>query len=228
MAEMLPRCARLFAIVVAANAIPGGLAESAPVVQRVVHGASYLNLPVSPGQLVEIQGTDLSLEFKVDYSNPRPTIILSTRVLFDGAPGRLEYVDSEYVGVYVPYNLEGRSSVTIVVEVAGVRSNAVTVAVSLAQIGIFTDSADGDGQAWVDNQDGSYNDDKTPAGSGEVVVIYGAGIGQTEPPGADGQEAPDSPLRRGRRNSNPLNFTCTLSSTSAGISRSCGNRLIVL
>ena len=36
------------------------------------------------------------------------------------------------------------------------------------------------------------------------------------------------PNIRGRRNSNPLNLTCTLSNASAGISRSSGNRLMVV
>ena len=41
----------------------------------------------------------------------------------------------------------------------------------------------GQGQAAALNQDGALNSAENPAAAGSVVVLYGTGEGQTDPPG---------------------------------------------
>jgi uncharacterized protein (TIGR03437 family) len=63
----------------------------------------------------------------------------------------------------------------------------VTVPVVAAQAGIFTADSSGSGQISMANQDYTLNSAANPADKGSVVIFYGTGEGQTNPPGVDGQ-----------------------------------------
>jgi len=56
---------------------------------------------------------------------------------------------------------------------------------------LFTADQSGKGQGAILNQDGSVNSDSNPADQGSIVVLWGTGDGQTDPPGVDGVLAPD-------------------------------------
>jgi uncharacterized protein (TIGR03437 family) len=51
---------------------------------------------------------------------------------------------------------------------------------------LFTSDLSGKGQGAILNQDYSVNTEAHPAAKGSVVMIYGEGGGQTDPPGIDG------------------------------------------
>ena len=56
------------------------------------------------------------------------------------------------------------------------KSNTVSLPVAKAAPGIFTQQY-GAGQAWVVNQDQTFNSDKTPAKRGSYVAFWATGQG---------------------------------------------------
>jgi uncharacterized protein (TIGR03437 family) len=58
--------------------------------------------------------------------------------------------------------------------------------VSKASPALFTANSTGSGQGAILNEDGSVNSTSNPAPAGSIVVLFGTGEGQTNPPGLDG------------------------------------------
>jgi uncharacterized protein (TIGR03437 family) len=73
------------------------------------------------------------------------------------------------------------------VEYKGGRSAPLTVPVIATGPALFSANASGAGPGAFLNQDGSLNTAANPAAKGGVVILYGTGEGQTNPPGQDGR-----------------------------------------
>jgi uncharacterized protein (TIGR03437 family) len=161
-----------------------------PRIQSVLNSASGVSVGVSPGEVVTISGSALGPAAPVSL-HPAPsglvdTTLAGTRVWFDSTAAPLVFVSDSQVSAVVPYELAGKSSTQIQVEVDGVKSAAVPVSVGDTVPGIFTINQTGSGQGAVLNQDYSVNSPSTPAPAGSVVMIYATGEGQTTPAGVDG------------------------------------------
>ncbi len=68
-------------------------------------------------------------------------------------------------------------------------SSAQTVAVADAQLGLVSANSSGSGQGAILNQDNSINSASNPAKRNSIVILFGTGEGQTDPPGVNGQLA---------------------------------------
>jgi uncharacterized protein (TIGR03437 family) len=90
---------------------------------------------------------------------------------------------------FAPYSLAGKTAANVQVEYQGVLSNSITLPVIDVAPGLFTLNSQGFGQGAVLNQDLSVNGPNNPAGLGQVIVLYGSGYGQSNPPGTDGKQA---------------------------------------
>lgn len=167
----------------------------------VVNAASFLSRAVAPGEIISVFGTGIGPAGGVGGSfNARGLLDISlanTRVLFDGVPAPLVYVQANQVSAVVPYSMAGRFTTELQTEHAGARTNTVTLPVAGASPGIFTRDSSGKGQGAILNQDGSFNSATNPAEKGSVVMIYATGEGQTDPAGLDGKPAAD-PLPKPR------------------------------
>ncbi len=75
----------------------------------------------------------------------------------------------------MPYSVAGKGTVPLVVEYQGQRSAPLAVRVGETGPGAFL------------NQDGSVNAAANAGARGSVVILYGTGEGQTNPPGRDGR-----------------------------------------
>jgi uncharacterized protein (TIGR03437 family) len=161
--------------------------------QSVVNGASYINGPLAPGELVTIFGSGLGPTTPA-YLQTSPdgqfvtTSLGGTQVLFDGIAAPVTYASDGQVNAIVPFEVAGAVSTQVVLSAQGVPSNAVTLPVAASSPAIFADSG-GAGQAAVLNQDNSPNGSSNPAAIGSVIQIFATGFGQTNPPGVDGQIA---------------------------------------
>ena len=62
----------------------------------------------------------------------------------------------------------------------------MTVPVVAAVPGLFSLNQSGSGEAVAYNQDLTLNSASNPAAKGSVIVVYGTGEGQTNPPGVTG------------------------------------------
>ena len=99
------------------------------------------------------------------------------QVLFDGVPSPLIYAGAGQINAIAPYSVANGIH-TVTVETPGGSVSSTNVSAVVSAPGVF-------GYAIV-NPDGSRNDVNHPAPAGSVVVMYGTGLGQTNPPGVDG------------------------------------------
>jgi uncharacterized protein (TIGR03437 family) len=164
----------------------------------IVNGASFAAGGITPGEIVTVFGTRMGPQtlapFILDGAGRVPSAVAGTRVLFGGQPAPLLYVSATQIGAIVPFAIRGRTTVDVVVDANGVRSEALNVSVVTAAPGLFTVDASGKGQAAALNQDGSLNASRSPARLGEVLVLFGTGEGATLPVGQDGAiTGPDTP-----------------------------------
>jgi uncharacterized protein (TIGR03437 family) len=170
-------------------------------IRGVQNAASYAAGSIAPGELVTIFGDGIGpaqiVSFQKETNDRIATELAATRILFSGRPAPLLYVWENQCSVFVPYEVEEKAVTDLVVEYNGVRSAPVTLNVTSASPGLFAAQANGAGQGAILNEDGSLNSAARPARAGSIVVVYGTGEGQSDPPGIDGQIADES-LRRPR------------------------------
>jgi uncharacterized protein (TIGR03437 family) len=156
----------------------------------VVNAANYTGGPVSPGEIITVYGSpigpDALTTLQLDSSGKVSTTVAETRILFDGVPAPLIYVSASQASAVVPYEVADKTRTEVQVEYRNVKSNPVLIAVTPATPSVFTANASGAGQGAILNQDGTINSDANPAAQGSVIVIYGAGGGQTVPAGVTG------------------------------------------
>ena len=166
-----------------------------------VHGATFSDRVVAPGQVISIFGTNLGPATPVglEVSGGLVTTTLAgARVIFDGTPAPLIAVSAGQINAIAPYSIDGRSTTQVAVEYLGQRSNIVSLSVSATAPGLFSANASGRGQAAVLNQDGTVNSASNPATRGSIAVLFGTGEGQTTPAGVDGKVNNGTPLPRPR------------------------------
>ncbi|HEV2447575.1 MAG TPA: hypothetical protein VGS58_16710, partial [Candidatus Sulfopaludibacter sp.] len=134
---------------------------------------------VAPGELIQIAGQKLGPATKVmaqlDSSNRLPFSVAGTAVTFDGIAAPLISVQDGAIVCFVPFAVSAATEVTV--KSSAGQSNAVRVPVSPAQPEILA----------IANQDGTPNSANNPAAQGSVITVYVSGLGQTNPPGVDGQ-----------------------------------------
>jgi uncharacterized protein (TIGR03437 family) len=188
--------------VTAAPAVPPGVTPVVVPVELVVpppgprvrtfgvtSAGSYAHSIVAPGEAVVIFGqgfgpTDLAglaLE-----NGAVTTEIGETRILFDGEAAPMIYSVANQASCFVPFSVEGKKFVEMVVEYQGVSSPPVRLAVLPVKPALLTSDQSGGGIGAILNQDNSYNLQK-PAQPGEIVQIFGIGGGQTTPPSVGGR-----------------------------------------
>jgi uncharacterized protein (TIGR03437 family) len=157
----------------------------------VVNAASFAPSAVSPGEIVTIYGSNLGpstlTTAQLDSTGQKlSTSVAGTQVFFDTDPAPIVYTSAGQASVIVPYSVQGKSAVNVLLVYNGALQDATPIIVAQSAPGIFT--ADGK-QAAALNQDTSYNSASNPAARGSTVVLFATGEGQTNPPGVDGQIA---------------------------------------
>jgi len=159
----------------------------------VVGAADYTSGVVTAGQAIVIFGSGFGPSqlagLALGEDGRVATMVGETRVLFDNQPAPIIYAANGQVSAFVPFGVAGRTVTEMRVEYRGVQSPPVFVRVLASVPGLFTANASGSGQGAILNQDGTPNSVANPAAPGDVVVLFGSGAGQTDPPGVDGRLA---------------------------------------
>ena len=155
--------------------------------------ASYVGGSIAPGEIVVLTGASIGpaplTTLALTPANTVATTLGETRVLFDEVPAPLLYVSAGQTSAIVPYEMAGRASARVVVEYRGNRSAAITAPVVAAKPALFSANASGRGPGAIQNEDFSLNTADNPSPRGRVVILYGTGEGQTNPPGVSGRLA---------------------------------------
>lgn len=171
-------------------------ASSGVSIAAVANAASYAQNTVSPGMIATLAGNGIGpaqLAVGGAVSGRLPTSLGGTRVLFDDTPAPVIYVSSGQTSVVVPYNVNGKRTVQVVVERDGQRSAPLTVTVAAAVPALFSANASGQGPGAFLNQDGRINTPQNPADQQSIVILYGTGEGAVSNTPADGALV-DTPL----------------------------------
>ncbi|MBM3810250.1 MAG: hypothetical protein FJW20_01320 [Acidimicrobiia bacterium] len=159
----------------------------------VVGAADFIGGTVSPGQAIVIFGSGYGpaelATAAIGADGRLATSLGGTRILFDGVPAPMIYAANGQAAAFTPFAVASRISTSVQIEYLGRLSPAVLLPVAPALPGLFTAASSGFGQASALNQDGAFNSTASPAAPGEVIVLYGSGAGQTNPPGVDGRVA---------------------------------------
>jgi uncharacterized protein (TIGR03437 family) len=173
--------------------VPVGFTVTAqlPTITSLVNAASFLNQPISPGEVVSIFGTAIgpqsALQLQLDSSGKVFTSLGNVQVMVSGHLAPLTFVSSTQINCVVPYEIVGISNPSVPsvqVRYSGQASNPIELTSALTSPAIF--ATNGTGQAAILNQDGSLNGPANPEAAGNIVSIFVTGEGQTSPPGVTG------------------------------------------
>lgn len=159
-------------------------------IRALVNAASGAQGAISPGMIFVAYTSEIGPE-QLAGSAFTPAGLLDTtraetRFLFDGVAAPIVYVSATQSSGIVPYSVAGKTSVQVVGEYRGQRSAPITLNVAPTAPGLFSANQSGSGQGALLNENGSYNSAANPAARGSVIVLFGTGEGQTNPPGVDG------------------------------------------
>ena len=139
--------------------IPVSLAVTAPPpatpsITDVLNAASFARVPVVPGSLTTIMGSNFAGK--------------SVSVAFDGLPATVSFSNATQINVLVPAGVGMKGAAQLVVTVDGVSSAPRTVMVAPFAPAIFS--------GVVLNQDGTVNDVNHGASPGSVIQIFATGL----------------------------------------------------
>ena len=167
----------------------GPSVPSAGVTSAASYSASATN-GVSPGEMLTLFGQGLGpaqlTGLQLDSTGKVAALLAGTQVLFDDTPGPLIYTSSGQVSVMAPYDLAGKSTVTITAQYQGLSSPPVNVAVAPANPALFTLNSSGQGDGAIVRPDGSAVNAANPARAGDVLLLFAEGYGVSTPALPDG------------------------------------------
>ena len=171
----------------------------------VVHGASFQPDPLAPGTLISIFGQGLSHEPETGAGRladglPLPIELAGTQITLAGRPLPILFSRAEQVNAVVPFELADRlnESLPLLVQRTDTPSVAIPqpVLLTAARPALFTQNASGSGPGSIQNVNFQLVTLAQPVKSGDVVIIYGTGLGTVSPAVASGEAAPGSPPAR--------------------------------
>lgn len=145
---------------------------------------------IAPGEILALYGQDLGpTQFTtatLSSAGLVNTSLEGTQVLFNGVAGPMWYTSTGQIAVIVPYEIDGQSTVSVVVSYLGLQTSPITFKVVPANPGVFTQNY-GKGDAIVVRiSDKSVISTSNPALPGDTLILYGEGYGVTSPLLADG------------------------------------------
>ena len=167
----------------------------------ILNAASFADQSVAPGEIVSIFGSNLGPVGGIaataadgNIQGPEGTWVFVEGENRYGVP--VLFARHDQLNVIVPYHIAGERLVTFRVQTARGESPGFGVTVAPSAPGLFTLSGTGQGRGAILNQDGTVNSAENPAEQGSIIVLFGTGEGQTDPPGITGRliEPPISAL----------------------------------
>jgi uncharacterized protein (TIGR03437 family) len=169
--------------------------QDPPVVTKdsVVSAATPQSyVPLAPGGLFTIFGSRLADNTRQFINAPLPTQLSDTQVIMAGQPVPLLYAGPGQINAIVPVGIATNTTHQVLVQRGSTYSVPVPVEVAPAQPGAFEVQATGQAivQVFRVGVDPFLASPQTPAAAGDVVVLYCAGLGATNPLAYDGAVSP--------------------------------------
>jgi uncharacterized protein (TIGR03437 family) len=164
-------------------------AVAPPQVSQMVNAAD-LTLPVAPGGLVSLFGTNLSPTNMATSQIPLPTALANSCMSVNGTLLPLLFASPTQINAQLPFNAIGNSS--LVLYTPGGISNTFNFTIQPTAPSVFR-TANGTATI-IRNVDGQYITNNTPIHLNDYLTIYLTGMGGTTPAVAPGAAAPSNPL----------------------------------
>jgi uncharacterized protein (TIGR03437 family) len=165
-----------------------------PEITSIENGASFLEGPIAPGEILTIRGRNLGpatgAVYAVDTNGRLSDELAGVKVWIAGQQAIPLYAQSAQVNVMAPFGLTVASEVEVVVENSGHSSKPVTRQVAEAAPGVFTMDSSGVGPAAALDASLKPVSESNPVAPGGVIVLYATGLGKTNPPLPDGFVTP--------------------------------------
>jgi uncharacterized protein (TIGR03437 family) len=185
----------VIAALVCACLLPAALAQ--PVIGAAVNAASNEAL-LAPGCWMSIYGTNLAPETNQAAAVPLPHSLSGVSVSVNGVSAPLLFVSSGQINALVPFDIQvaGGSRVPADVVVTAPQGTSAPHPVFLTAVApaLYTRDMTGKGPAIVLTPGFQLLDSVAP---GDTVVVYAAGLGQTDPPAqSDSGGAATEPYNR--------------------------------
>ncbi len=159
----------------------------------VSNGASFVDGPIAPGELVTLKGVGLGPAQgtigQIGQNGLLTTQLEGTQVFFDGVAAPILYTQDKQVNVQAPFSLTPGTPTSIQVVYKGIATNPAKVPVQPEAPAIFHLDPNST-QGAIVNEDGTLNSPSNPAARGSFVSIFGTGGGPTSPPSITGGFAP--------------------------------------
>jgi uncharacterized protein (TIGR03437 family) len=168
----------------------------------IVNSANFAPItnPIAPNEFITLVGSGMAGGNFPAQTLPLPTTLGNVKVLINGIAAPLDYVSATQIIALVPSSISPANGVfyaTIQVVNNGAPSNQVTVYTNYTAPGVFAQPI-AVGPAAAQHADYSLISSTSPANPGEVITLYGAGLGSVTP-----AIVPDG----GAASSNPLSYT---------------------
>ena len=158
----------------------------------IVSSASFdPDLPLSPGTLVTIFGSDLSLDEAAAPALPLPLELGGTSIQIAGRVLPLLFVSARQVNALVPYELPANTSQQMIIRRGGTISHPSRIELAVAQPDVFAFASR---EGIVVDLAGLLVTADNPVAPGGIIVIFAAGLGPVTPEVTSGTAAPVSPL----------------------------------
>jgi uncharacterized protein (TIGR03437 family) len=146
----------------------------------LVANAIDFSQDMSAGALVSVMGNYLGpiqpVGGQISADGRVTTALGGDQVTFNGIAAPLLYASAGQINTAIPYALTAGTD-TVQVTTAG-GSGSIGSGLEAAGLALFAN--------YILNPDGTWNSAANPAPKGATLVLFGTGMGQTSPPGADG------------------------------------------
>ena len=156
----------------------------------VYNAATFQAGGIAPNEFITLKGTGLG---PATGASGLAAQLGGSSVSIAGTAAFLTYAQDGQINVLAPFQVSGLANTTIQVTYNGQPGNTVTVPVVPSSPGIFTQSY-GPGQAWIANQDGTFNSASNPAPRGTYVAFWVTGQGLVNTTLADGTQPTGPPF----------------------------------
>ena len=169
-------------------------ATAPPHISQVVNAADF-TLPVAPGGLIAVFGSQLSPVNAATSEMPLPRALGESCLLANGAPVPMLFVSPGQINAQMPYEAAG--NVTLVLYTPGGVSDSYHIQLSPAAPSVFLSGSAGPLAGLPTIVRAANNQLVTaanPIHRGDTIVIYLTGMGRTWPVVESGAAAPFDPL----------------------------------
>jgi uncharacterized protein (TIGR03437 family) len=162
----------------------------------VVSAANYSTKPVTPGQIAAIfprPSTNVISGGNDSFTTlPLPTTLADTQAVINGSPIPLFFASNGQLNVQIPSGLStgGTVDLQVIRPSTGQIFGGVELQLATASPAFFTANATGSGQiAAINVSDGTVNGPLSPVLRGQLISLYGTGLGPVAGAPPDGNAA---------------------------------------